>query len=279
MNPSTPAPATSQDALNQLTQYQGSLQSPQAALDAAKGSLGVAGAQSTATGLQGAIQNTTNLLGQVAPSVYGRTGNSLVTTAQAGQQIQNAEAPLNATLAKEGTDYGNAEQNYHDLLGQADTEAQNTLSDQSTREGYLQNIYNDLYGKETDASKLAEQQREFDQQLQASKDASASSTAGLASLLGGSSTSAATTPAAGGTLSGGKTSDQAASAVHSLLQTNDPNTIINTYNAIKSSAAKGNSYDAAKLQLLQQFAPGLFKNGDLNTAYLQNTALAGIKLF
>lgn len=164
-----PAPSTSADALAQLNQYSGTLQTPQAAMDAAKSSLGVNAAQSTATGLQGAIQNTTNLLNQVAPSTYGRTQNSLVTDAQADQQIANSSAPLQKTLDKEGTDYGNAEDSYKTLLGEADTEATNTISDQANREGYLQNIYSDLSAKEQNdianqlnQQKLAEQAREAD---------------------------------------------------------------------------------------------------------------------
>lgn len=182
-------PTTSGDALTQLQQYQGSLQSPQQALDAAKGTLGVNAAQSTATGLQGAIQNTTNLLNQVAPSVYGRTGNSLVTTAQAGQQINNESAPLQQNLAKEGTDYSNAEDNYKNLLDEANTEATNTISGQNSKESALQGIYNDLYGKESDDAKLAEQEREA--------NLSASSAADVARITAGSGSG---TPSSSGNL-------------------------------------------------------------------------------
>lgn len=248
-------PSTSADALNQLSQYQGSLQTPQQAMDAANQQFGVSGAKQTATGLQGAIQNTTNLLNQVAPSVYGRTGNSLVTTAQASKQIDNASAPLQQTLTKQGTDYDNAEKNYEDLVGQSQDFTKNSLDAQNTKLGLLQNIYSDLYTKESDASKLAEQQREYDQSLADQKAARAATAS--ASQGGLSGLSSLTTPSASSTSDPLKT--RAASTVNDLLRQNG-NIVQTTYNAIKKSASNGNTYDQLKLQLLNTIRPDLAKS-------------------
>lgn len=80
----------------------------------------------------------------------------------------------------------------------------------------------------------------------------------LASLLGGGGGSA---PTSGGqaqaavpkptdrTLSGGKSQQDAYNQVQALLKTNGA-TIRNTLNAIQSSARKGNTYDQAKLQII-----------------------------
>lgn len=263
MPPATANPTTSADALSQLQQYQGSLQTPQQALDAAKGTLGVNGAQATATGLQGAIQNTTNLLGRVAPSVYGRTQQSLVTDAGASRQIANESAPLQSQLEKEGTDYTNANDTYKTLLGEAQSQADSTLGEQQNRQNYLQTIYNDLYGKETDAAKLAEQSREAD--LSAKASSSSGLSGALGSLLG--SGASASNPA-------DAVKSQAATAVNNLLKTKNNQTIAQTVQAISKSAGYGNAYDQAKLELLRSAVPGYFnKDGTLNTSrinYLQS---------
>lgn len=274
-------PTTSADALSQLQTQESQAQDPNSILQAQNQQYGVNAAQQTVQGLQGAINNTSKLLQQVAPSVMGRTQNSLVTNAQASKQIENEQAPLNTTLGNDTTQYNQAGTNLQNLEQQAQQAANGIYSGQQDKLSYLQNIYNNLFTQEENqqseqdkAAALAEQAREA--------NLSASSNAGLASLLSGSSSSGTTS---GGSLTGGaagaagKTSDQAATAVHSLLGTNDASTIINTYNAIAQSAKNGSTYDQAKLQLLQSFAPGLFKNGQLNTAYIQNTLGKGIKLF
>lgn len=266
---------TSQQALQNLQQYQGSAQTSQQALDSANQQYGTAAAQQQVQGLRGAIQNTTNLLNNVAPSVQGRTGNSLVTSAQANQIINNEQAPISATLSKENTDYGNDESDAQNLQQEAQSAAQAKLQDQTNQESYLQNIYNDLYTGESDSAKLAEQQREADLSAKASSSSDGLAST-LGSLFGGGSAAAPASPT--GSLTGGKTSAQAQSYVSSLLKTNNANTIINTYNALVKSAGYGNTYDAAKLQLMQAAAPGFFKNGTLNNSYVAKALSLG-KMF
>lgn len=179
----TPPASTSAQALQNLQSFQGSEQSPQALLQSQEQQLGVPQAQQQVSGLQSAIQNTTNLLNQVAPSVYGNTQNSLVTDAQANQQIGNREAPLNSTLSTENTQEGNATNNFNYLSGQASTLAGLEAQGQQSQEGYLQNIYSDLASQEQQdqANQLAQEQLAASERASSAADVASPS---LASLLG-----------------------------------------------------------------------------------------------
>lgn len=189
MSPTT-APTTSAQALQNLQSYQSSEKSPTDLLNSQEQQLGVPQAQQQVSGLRQAIQNTTNVLNNVAPSTYGRTQNSLVTDSQANAQIQNQEAPLNSQLDTENTQYGNAENDANNALSQASTLAQLEEQGQTGQEGYLQNIYSDLSASEQQQAaqalaqqQLAEQAREAN--LTASNAASSAvASPTLASILG-----------------------------------------------------------------------------------------------
>lgn len=204
MPPAAPAQNSAQ-ALQNLQSYAGSTKSPEQDLQQQQQNLGVTAAQQTVTGLRGAIQNTTNLLSQVAPSVMGRTANSLVTSAQADQQINNEQAPLNTQLNTENQNYTNANSDYTNLQQQAEDLANADQTGQQNQESYLQNIYNNLYTQEQNTAQQAEAKREFDaqQQLAASSAAAGSSNSGLdlsglSGLLSGGSSGAETRNAVGG---------------------------------------------------------------------------------
>ncbi len=107
---------------------------------------------------------------------------------------------------------------------------------------------------------------------EAASRAASSSGDALSSLFGGASSPQQTVAQqAKGTLAGGKTPVHADSAVRSLINTNNAGTIINTINAITSSATKGNTYDQAKLQLLQKYMPGWFTKSAAGGGYLLNS--------
>src|ERR1700761_7592943 len=166
-------PTTSSAALSQLESTENSAQDPNAILQQQQQQLGVNNAQQTVQGLQGAINSTTKLLQQVAPSVMGRTQGSLVTSAQANKQIENEQAPLNTTLSNDTNQYNQANTNLNNLQNQAQTAASGIYQGQQDKLSYLQNLYNSLYGQEKDAADLAEQQRE------ANLSASSSANSGL----------------------------------------------------------------------------------------------------
>lgn len=183
---------TSAEAMQQLQQFQQGMLTPEALYGKASNMYGVTQAADTVKGLRGAIQNTTNLLNGVAPSVQGRTANSLVTSAVANRQIQNEQAPISATLDKQGKDYSDANSDYLSLDQKAQAQAQNELTDQNNRLSYLKSIYDTLAGQEAEAAKLAEQKRQFDAQIAESRRAGGGGGSGggggaldLASLLGG----------------------------------------------------------------------------------------------
>ncbi len=190
MPPAAPA-STSQAAMQNLQSFQQGMKSPDAALQEAQATAGVPQAQQQVSGLRSAIQNSTNLLGQVAPSIMGRTANSLVTSAQADRQISNEQAPINEQLNKEQADYSAANQDYTNAQAAADARANATISGQQNQLGYLQNIYSDLKSSEDTAAQQAEARRQFDasqalsrQQL-AAQQAAARSANSSPSLVGG----------------------------------------------------------------------------------------------
>lgn len=199
-------PATnSQQAMSNLQAYQQGLQTPDQQLSSEQNTLGVGQAQQQVSGLRQAINNTTNLLNQVAPSVQGRTQNSLVTSAQAGKLISNEEAPIQQNLAKNTSDYNDANQNYTQLEQQAEARANADLSSQNTQMSYLQNIYNDLYGKETASQAAATQAQQFqadlsEKQREANLSAGASdpTSAILSAILGNQGRATAAQPVTGG---------------------------------------------------------------------------------
>lgn len=245
-------PANSAQALASLQQVQAQAQDPNTILSGQREQLGVNNAQQTVTGLRGAINNTTKLLQQVAPSVMGRTAGSLVTNAQASRQIQNEQAPIQTNLTQEGTDYNQANEDLGQLRQDAQAAASGIYQGQQDKLSYAQNLYNALYKQEQDAANMAEQKREFDAQQAAAARVASS---GGFNLTGGSASPAATASTSPGStsvknLSGGKSTQDAYNAIQSLLATKNPATITNTFKAIQQSANYGNTYDQAKIKII-----------------------------
>lgn len=242
-------PTTSADALAAYQSAQGQAQDPNTILQGQRQQLGVDAAQQTVTGLRGAINNTTKLLAQVAPSVMGRTGSSLVTNAQASKQIQNEQAPISANLNQENTDYNQASSDANNLEQKAETAANGIYAGQQDKLSYAQNLYNTLYKQEQDAqaqanavADLAEKKREADL---------AAKSSGSTFNLPGATPSPTPAPNDQKTLTGGKSINDAATSLKSLLATNNATVIRNTLKAIEESALHhGNTYDRAKLQLI-----------------------------
>lgn len=191
MPPAAPA-TTSQQAQQNLQQFGGNMKSPDVALQDAQAATGVNQAQQQVMGLRGAIQNSTNLLERVAPSVMGRTQNSLVTNAQADRQISNEQAPINTQLNKEQTDYTNANQDYNTAEQRAEARASGVISGQQNQLSYLQNVYGNLKSAEDTAAQQAESKRQFDASQALSRENSAAqlaaSRASAPKLVGGTGT-------------------------------------------------------------------------------------------
>lgn len=255
-------------ALAQLQQQQAQSQNPNDILATQRQQLGVQGAQDTVTGLRGAINNTTKLLQQVAPSVMGRTGSSLVTDAQATRQIANEQAPLNTTLSNDTTQYNQSNEDLSKLQDEATQAASGIYQGQQDKLSYAQNLYNTLYQKEKDAqaaqqaeSDRQEQIREFDAQLAAQARAAANS--GI--TLGGSST-----PSAAPSLQ-----DQAYSNVQSFL-TKGRAAAESDYAATLKSANYGNALDKLKVQLYNKAGIGVPQILNLNQPGLSSYNVPGL---
>lgn len=196
-----PAATTSQQALANLQSFQQGVKDPAATLQGAQSALGVPAAGQAVQGLRGAIQNTTNLLSRVAPSVMGRTQNSLVTDAQATRQIGNEQAPLNTALGQQNQAYGNASQDYQNLLSQAGQQATLTTQGNQNQQSYLEQVYQNLAqaeqqqaAQEQQKAALAEQQREFNLTPHGSASSGALDLSGLLGLASGSVNQTAAAP-------------------------------------------------------------------------------------
>ena len=246
-------PQTSSQALSAAQQYQSGMQSPLQELQGAESQLGTSAAQQQVSGLRSAINNTTNLLNNVAPGVMGRTGQSLETSAQANREIQNEQAPISATLGKQQQDYQSANADYANLEAKAESLANANESAQQNQLGYLMNVYSALYGQEQGAAQAAAQQSQFGQSL--------AEQAREANLAASSASSGAAAPSLNSLLGGSGSSidpqlQKAANDVLSVLKNNNVGQLRNYYTAISKSAGYGNPYDKQKLQLLQQYAQG-----------------------
>lgn len=277
MPPAAPAaPTTSAQAMQNLSGYQASMKTPDQASADANTAAGVSGAQTAATGLQGAVARTTALLNNVAPSVMGRTANSLVTDAQATRQIGNESAPIQADLTKNTNDYNTAETNLHDAQTEADAKAANTLSAQNGQMSYLQNLYNNLYTQEQDKAKsdqsaavLAEQAREFNATPHGSTSSGGLDLSGLSSLLGGNSGGGSQpTGTLGRNAAGGYSVTDANGKPITLGQYYDANG--GGVNDVLKALASGSASDKVTAQKIQQgIASGMYNSDSLARLYPQ----------
>lgn len=154
-------------ALANYQNFTSSMQSPDQVLSGQEQQLGVPGEQQQVSGLRQAITNTTNLLQQVAPSVYGRTQNSLVTNAQAGRQIQNESAPIQTKLSGLNTAEGNAASNLNANLSRAQSLASLKSSGQSSQQAALLDLYKTALSSEQNKAQQDEAAREFNASLSA----------------------------------------------------------------------------------------------------------------
>jgi hypothetical protein len=249
-------PQNSQQALAGLQQTQAASQDPNTILSGQREQLGVNSAQSTVTGLRGAINNTTKLLQQVAPSVMGRTGSSLVTNAQATRQIGNEQAPISQRLSEQGTQLGEGERNLSELNSRAQEAASGIYQGQQDKLSYAQNLYNTLYSKERDAE--AARQAELDRQEQIrqfnAQQASSNRQFDYSVQQDKNATAATQKAAADKALATNK-----ATALKDVKSVLGKSNLAEYKNAVATSAARGNEMDKIKLELLQQLAPQLFQ--------------------
>jgi hypothetical protein len=196
--------------------------------------------------------NLTGAIAAVDPSVTGRTAGTLTTEGQRGALVNRERAPIVGQLGTATTALEGATGDFSMAQGRATNEANATVEGNRQRYAQLLDQYNIANSREQAAKEeaarqaaAAEQSRQFEASLAASKAAASASGAGsydFSSLLGDSGQPSTAK------LSGGKTTVDADKAIHDLLNTKNKNTILSTYQAIVSSANRGNTYDQYKLK-------------------------------
>lgn len=145
-----PAPPTAAQAYQSLNDFNSSRETPQAATDAADSKYGVTGLASQLDQLRGLTGNLQTAIGNVAPSVQGRTSGSDVTQAQLAAITNNETQPLTDELNKESTNLNNVGDQYNEAQGLASSYANSLLTSD-------QDKYNELFGQYTNAQ--AEEQQ------------------------------------------------------------------------------------------------------------------------
>ncbi len=182
-------PPTAAAAYSSLQDAQKNAVTPDAAISAGDAKYGTSGLASQLDQLRGLTSNLTTAIGNVAPSVAGRTSGSLVTQAARDAITNNETQPLTDQLTKVGSQQADVGSRYDRATGLASNYANDLLSSDKNKYDQLFGQYTTLSGQEADAAKAAEQKREFDAQLaDAQKARAASATSGLS--LGGGGTSA-----------------------------------------------------------------------------------------
>lgn len=247
MQPSAPS-TTSSQALGNLQNFQSQMKQPTDFLNQQQQQLGVPGQEQQVSGLRQAITNTTNLLNQVAPSVYGRTGNSLVTDAQATRQIGNEQAPIATQLNQQNQSYTGAQSDLDRALQQAAQNATFQEQGQQQQLGNLQTVYGNLYKQEQDA--LANQLAQ--EQLAVQRSAAANSGFNF-----GSNGTSSNSNSAGSGLTAQE--QEAANNVATFLKQGDT-AALSDFGATLASAQRGNAQDKLKLQAYTTLRPDLFSS-------------------
>lgn len=248
MAPSVPSAA---DAYTALSSYK----APDAGsvLTQAQGQAGLPAAQQRVSDLQGSVKNLQSSLDAVDPSVTGRTSGTFTTEGQRSALVNKEQAPIQTNLTSASGDLNTATGNLNTANANANTYASAILGQNQQQYQQLLDQYNAAAAEE----KQQETVREYNATLadQQAQEAAAAKVAagGTSAGTGNGATPASNTPdpTKAKNLSGGKSQQDAADAVQSLLLSNNANLIKSTVSAIAKSAQYGNTYDQYKLELLQ----------------------------
>lgn len=124
--------------------------------------------------------------------------------------------------------------------------------------------YNQAQGLRQSELDREEEQRQFDARLRAQQEAEAASRRAAAAMGGGGWSPGGGMGDMGGAAPANDIKMRAQRDVSGLLQTKGTQEYLSTLVQINASAAKGNTYDQARLELLREAQPGLFRNGKLD---------------
>lgn len=264
----TPTLPSSADAYSALQGFDSTRPTATDYISKANSQYNVPQDQQQVSGLQGSINNLTQSLQGVAPSVQGRTSGTFTTAGQQSALINKEQAPIATDISNENSSLGTAQTNQAHDEDLANQMVQALLGQDNTKYQGLLDTYNAASGsekeqeaeKEFQASqaleqqKLAETTREFNLTPRA---ASASDyTQQLLDFMkgqqGGNSSSQ---------LNNGE--QQAVNEVNDRIKGAGANTdaLLSDYAATKISADNGDAGDKAKLQAYALAKPSLFGAG------------------
>lgn len=163
---------SSQQALQDLTNFQTQEQAPIDVYNSAVSSLGIPDVRTNVTNLRTSIANTTALLNALPDDVTGRTSGSLVTEGQRDRILASESAPLTTSLGTENSAYNDASSNLNDLLNQATTQTGLVEQGNQNITSALTSRYQGIQSDEQYKATQAAQQQQFDltvKQIQASQ--------------------------------------------------------------------------------------------------------------
>lgn len=174
---STPAAATamptynysdnvsSDQALQDLTNFETSSKSPIDIYNEAVNKLGIADVRTGVTKLRKNIADTNALLSALPDSVSGRTSGSLVTEAQRQRVLATERAPLDQANASYGNQYSMESQNLNDLTNQANVQSGLVSEGQNNIRTALQGRLSNIQSKEAETRRREEADRAFQASL------------------------------------------------------------------------------------------------------------------
>ncbi len=187
-------PPSSQQAYQQLSDFNAKRIAPQQALSDAESRYGVGALDSQLKSLRTLTSNLESSINNVDPSVSGRTQGSLVTEAQRQRIVNSERDPLLKDYSTNMRSYGDVGDQYNRATGMANSYAQSVLGDQDNTYNRLFGQYNSLLEDERSKAAIAEQQRQFNAQMAAQRSQSLNLDALFKNAMGKANTAMASGP-------------------------------------------------------------------------------------
>ena|ERR1700741_3363738 len=246
------SPTSSQQALDQITAYRGTMKDPTSLFGEARQRYGVDSINQRIGNLRSAITNTEQLLGGVDDSVTGRTSGTLTTEAARSRLVNLERQPISETLATQQGGLTNEQQNLGEATNQATTEAQLAYGGEQDQLGYLKSVYDALFAREQQQEAIRQYNENLALEKKKASDAASAALAQIGAYNQGNKAPADSTT--------DPLYQIAYDDVRTRVAQNNDSSLKNDYNATAVSAGYGNAKDKLKLQVYKQLRPDLFGN-------------------
>lgn len=179
----------SKSALAELKSFQGSRKGAGDYQSQFQQELGVGDAQARANDIRQQIRQTESALKGVGSSVAGRTRGFGVNEAQRARLVNLESQPIAQQLGERQGAFADEQQNYRDLLAQATSRAGQAYQTDADRLASLESNYSKAIDAERAAAEEArwraefdERNRQFEENMRASREQSARNQAAMANL-------------------------------------------------------------------------------------------------